>query len=249
MHDLRAMVSNVRSSVIFVGLVLSAVATPSADADWIVTNDGASLEIKGGWEVKGSVVTFSLPSGIYSSVRLSDVDLDASKALTKKVAEEAMKKDEPQPKRKATVIVTDADVFHPSPELEPLIIDPDEAVDEEASTTAAVAPRVELEVTDWQDRVDIPTASLEITGRVRNPGSNPVTNITLSVMLYDDEGTLLSERSARVDQSFLSPGAGTRFVASFPDVMTFDSVEFNTRSRGFVNHPGSGEGGIYRGDG
>lgn len=249
MQDLRGMVSNVRSSVIVAGLVLSAVATPSAYADWIVTNDGASFEIKGGWEVKGSVATFLLPNGTYSSVRLSDVDLDASEALTKKVAEEAMKKDEPQLKRRAEVVITDADVSHPSPELEPLVIDPDEATDEEATTATAVAPRVELEVTDWQERVDIPTTSLEITGQVRNPGSNPVTNITLSVLLYDDDRALLSERSARVDQSFLSPGASTRFVASFPDVMSFDSVEFSTRSRGFVNHPGSGEGGIYRGDG
>ena len=104
-------------------------------------------------------------------------------------------------------------------------------------------------VAEWQDQVNVQTTSLEVTGRLRNPGTNPATNISLMVLLYDSDGEILAERSAQLDQKVLSPGGRTGFTASFPDVITFDRVEFEVRSRGFVNHPGSGEGGIYREDG
>ena len=119
--------------------------------------------------------------------------------------------------------------------------------------TAVSAPpipeKVDLVVADWQEQLDVQTTALEIAGQLRNPGSNPATNISLVVVLYDSDGETLSERSAQIEQKVLSPGGRTGFVASFPDVMNFDRVEFEVRSRGFVNHPGSGEGGIYRGDG
>lgn len=54
---------------------------PSA-ADWLVPKDGAPFEIQGTWTVKGRMVVFTLPNGTLSSIRLSEVDLDASKAHT-----------------------------------------------------------------------------------------------------------------------------------------------------------------------
>lgn len=249
MSHSEAFASRIRSALIGSWLALAVLIAPSVYGDWLVTNDGASIEIKGGWEVQGKAVTFSLPNGTYSSMRLSDIDLDASKALTTKAVEESAQKDALPAKRKATVVITDDDVFNPPSGPEPLIVDADGDAATEATQTAEVTSRVELEVTDWQERVDSTTASLEITGTVQNPSPNPITNIAIDVRLYDEEGNLLTKRLARPDQSFLGPGASTGFIALFPDVLNFDSAEFDIRSRGFVNHPASGQGSVHLGDG
>jgi hypothetical protein len=222
---------------------------PAASADGLVTNDGASIEIKGGWEIEGKAVTFSLPNGTYSSMRLSDVDLDASKALTMKAAEESAKKDELPVKRQATMVITDDDVFNPPSESGSLIVDSDEGTVTDAAPTDEVAPRVDLEITNWQERVDSATASLEITGTVQNPSSNPITSIAIDVSLFDDEGNLLTKRLARTDQPVLGPGASTGFIVLFPDVLSFASAEFEIQSRGFVNHPASAAGSVSQIDG
>ena len=249
MTDFEVFGSSIRSTLIGSGLVLAVLIAPSAHADWLVTNDGASIEIEGGWEIKGEAVTFSLPNGTYSSMRLSDVDLEASKTLTLKAAEEPAIEGETPAKRKATIVITDDDVFHPPSGSQPPSVDSDEDTTSGADQSGEEATRVEIEVTDWQERVDTMNASLEITGTVQNPGSNPITSIVIDVKLYDEEGNLLTKSLARPDQSFLGPGASTGFTVLFPGVLSFDSAEFDVRSRGFVNHPGSAAGGVSQGDG
>ncbi len=51
-------------------------------ADWLVTRAGERIETEGGWEVKGRMVVFTQPTGTLASVRLSEIDLDASQAAT-----------------------------------------------------------------------------------------------------------------------------------------------------------------------
>jgi hypothetical protein len=97
----------------FVGAVALAAALPAAAAaDWLVLADGSRLETKGTWETRGAMVVFHLPNGTMSSLRASQVDLDASAALTRRIAEEAARPKPtatPAPKRAPVAVLTDAD--------------------------------------------------------------------------------------------------------------------------------------------
>ena len=50
----------------------------AAAADVLVTRDGERIETRGPWKVKGRQVVFTSLQGVLSSMRLSEVDLDAS---------------------------------------------------------------------------------------------------------------------------------------------------------------------------
>ncbi len=63
-----------------------AAAVPAARADWLVTRAGDRIETDGGWEVRGRMVVFTRPDGVLSSLRLSEIDLDASAAATAEAA-------------------------------------------------------------------------------------------------------------------------------------------------------------------
>ena len=62
--------------------LLGLVAALPIHGDWLVTRDGARVETKGPWKVKGSQVIFTLPNGTLSVLRKSEVDLDASAVAT-----------------------------------------------------------------------------------------------------------------------------------------------------------------------
>ncbi len=81
-------------------------------ADWLVTRAGERIETRGGWEVKGRMVVFTQPSGTLSSIRLSEVDLDASAAATAEAAASAARPaaPAPPPPRKPTRVITTDDV-------------------------------------------------------------------------------------------------------------------------------------------
>ncbi len=84
---------------------------PAAAGDWLVTHDGARVETHGPWEVRGRQVLFKLPpAGTLSSMRLDEVDLDASRAATA----EANRPPEPPPAEEApqepVLTLTDRDV-------------------------------------------------------------------------------------------------------------------------------------------
>ncbi len=79
-------------------------------ADWLVTRAGERVETQGGWEVKGRMVVFTQPTGTLSSLRLSEVDLDASNEATADAAAAAARPAAPEPAtadRPARVITTD----------------------------------------------------------------------------------------------------------------------------------------------
>lgn len=65
-------------------LAVALLGLPAAaiSADWLVTREGARVETRGTWEVRGKMVVFTRPNGTLSSMRLSEVDLDASQAAT-----------------------------------------------------------------------------------------------------------------------------------------------------------------------
>lgn len=54
----------------------------TAAADWLVTRDGERIETRGAWEARGRRVVFTSTSGTLSSIRLSEIDLEASREAT-----------------------------------------------------------------------------------------------------------------------------------------------------------------------
>lgn len=62
---------------------------PAVAADWLVTQEGARVETKGPWKVKGRIVVFTSSKGRLSSMRLAEVDLAASAAATEEAVRSA----------------------------------------------------------------------------------------------------------------------------------------------------------------
>ena len=89
----------------------SLVATDPANADVLVTRDGRQIQTDGPWEVKGRQILFTSPGGRLSSVRLSEIDLEASELATHPPEPEETVEPEPVVEPKAPVLVlTDKDI-------------------------------------------------------------------------------------------------------------------------------------------
>jgi hypothetical protein len=54
----------------------------AARADWLLTRDGSKVETRGPWKLEPKRVVFTTMDGTLSSLRLSEVDLDASRQAT-----------------------------------------------------------------------------------------------------------------------------------------------------------------------
>ena len=213
----------------------------AASADWLVTTDGATVETRGAWEVKGTMVVFTSPTGVLSSLPLSAVNLEASEVHTQQMIEAAGAPEAEAPiQRQAVMVITDADVRHVDPSAPST-----EDVDEATETVATPAPGSEgsgLAVTSWDESYNVDENLVEVTGSLRNSGRNPATSISLSVLLYSDSGTLLGKREARLAKPALNPGESTGFIASFTSGLTFSEARFDIQSRGFQLHESTPEG-------
>ena len=217
------------------------VAAPAA-ADWLVTRSGDEIETVGAWEVRGALVVFQAPGGHLRSLRVSEVDLEASRERTDAPPEVEPEPEEPAPTGPVRVI-TDADVeraARPAEESsEPAAADPDPSEGEDAGSTEEAAAST-LEVLDWRDRVDVQANLLEITGTVVNRGSSVVTDPGIVVQLLGSTGGVIESASAGLAQPYLGPGERTTFTATFAGNPGYTSVEFDIRARGFRIGPPTG---------
>ncbi len=73
-----------------------------------------------------------------------------------------------------------------------------------------------LQVSDLTWRVDKQSGTLKVLGLVTNHATQPLGDITLSVSLRDEDGSLIAEAHTRAARSNLSPGEGSYFLALFP---------------------------------
>ena len=79
----------VASQVLYLLLaVLLFIAGPAA-ADWLVTREGASVETRGAWRQEGRLMVFTLADGTLASLRLDEVDLEASRQATEGASQPA----------------------------------------------------------------------------------------------------------------------------------------------------------------
>lgn len=218
-------------------LVLAPAGT--AVADWLVLRDRSRLETRDPWKVAGRQVIFHLPDGTLSSLRLSDVDVEASRTLTREDAEAAAAPAaEPEegaapaarPRRK----LTNADIAAGARVLEP---EPEPEAEEDDADGDASEPRT-LEVVSWEEvRVGL-YPELEIHGVVRNVRPDlTAARVEVEVILFDHEGNRLASAAAQVTPPTLAGREEGRFVAPFPDVQVFGALTFRTSSIDLVQEP------------
>lgn len=195
------------------------VAAPAA-ADWLVTRSGDRLETRGPWQVKGKVVVFTAADGRFSSLRLEEIDLEASTAATEAAKAPPAPPEPPEasPRRREPVLViTDADVPKarkpepPGPEAE---------ADPEESAEPAVT------VISWSEVSEPGSFDVQIFGTLRNDTEEVATDLAVAVQLFGADGALLARQPSLLNVKSLPPGATTNFRAAFPGIFSFSSITF-----------------------
>lgn len=202
----------------------------------IITHRGERIEVQGGWEVQGERVIFTYPNGTLSSIRLSDVDLEASRAAHLH-APRSRSAPAPRPARPPVLVLKDGDVpsFASSEDeeeaAETLAATSDDGT---AASRSAPPPRADkgpLEVISWRDVPNSEDTGLELFATLRNNHDKPVRGIEVTVHLYDETGAPISSTPAQLARTALSPSSTVNFRASFPDVVRFESVKFDVMSQ------------------
>jgi hypothetical protein len=189
----------------------------SAQADLLVMRDGTRVETRGPWEERGRLVVFTDPSGKLLSIRLSDVDVEASHAATKAAEEARNRPVEPPAPTEAVFRITDADVAHIDPEDEADDLE-GEAVDVEEEAVA---------VATWEKIESTVDEGVGVRGTIENRGQDVAVAIQVTATIYDLEGLVVGTGAAQLGSTGLVPGESTELVASFPDVLDFEAVRFD----------------------
>lgn len=184
-----------------------------ASADWLVTKEGARIETRGAWKVKGKLVVFTTSEGKLASLRAAEVDLDASRNATEEaVAAKAQAEAEPEPKKeperkKSVRVITDKDVRQGPAASEP-----------------------GLEVADWKKEAAPEDRHIVIAGLLTNPSHSKMTGLGLKVMLFDGGGNLIATSQAAFGGAEVPAKESVTFRADFPGFFAFDSLQFDIKS-------------------
>lgn len=198
-----------------VAAVTVALLLPAA-ADWLVLRDGSRVETAGPWRVESRLVAFQRPDGTYASLRLSEIDLEASERVTLEEAERAARKTPASPAasapRKPVLRLTEED-------LPPV----DRPVDAEAEEDEGVEEEVPeaLEIVTWREVGDVSGPGIEIVGTVRNNSDSLAIGVGVTAALFGQDGEEVARTSAILTSTALQPDQTSAFRASFPGVYQF----------------------------
>ncbi|HEX3131465.1 MAG TPA: FxLYD domain-containing protein [Thermoanaerobaculia bacterium] len=217
--------------ILALAALLGGTAGPAA-ADWLVTREGAKVETQGPWTVKGKLVVFKTPDGKLASLRVADVDLDASRNATEEaVAAQAQAEAEPEKpapeKKKSVRTITDKDVRQAGPAAAP--------GSPEAAAGPASGPGVVVDT--WKQDRDSEDGHVVISGSVQNASGATAVDLQLRVMLYDESGTLMATSQAALGSQALPPGEKVIFRADFPGYFSFAQIKFEPQGRRLATRP------------
>jgi len=205
------------------------IAALPAAADWLVTEDGARVETKGPWEVRGKLVIFTRPDGTLASVRLDRVDLEASKAATETAKKPPPEKPRvPAKPKKPVLVLTDADIG-PARARPPAEGGAGEGA---GSGGAGSAEQPALEVVSWNTVDQGGSPNVQIVGSLRNNSDEIVTGVVMIVRLYDADDKLIAETPALFNPNSLAPRGSVNFRSLFPGVYGFVRASFEIKSSG-----------------
>jgi hypothetical protein len=225
--------------VLLAGALGFAVGAP-AEADWLVTKDGARVETRGPWKVDGKRILFDLPNGTLSMMRADQIDLDKSAVATAEArAAAAAAADQTTvalPKKEPVLVLTEADI-PPSP-----VAAPEESGEKKEG--AAAEGGTPLEVISWEKTELADGNGVEIFGTIRNNSANMIVTPTLLVAVYDADGGLLATNNGTVNAPQIAAGKTANFRVTFAGLMDFASAKFDAQGRGFKQRqegePGEG---------
>jgi hypothetical protein len=196
-------------------LALAALMAKPVAADWLVTRAGTRVETRGAWQVKGKLVVFHTADGALSSLRLAEVDLDASGRATAQAvrARQTAESTAVPTARKAPVLVlTDDDVRHVG--------------DGAAAPAAASLADPSFTVANWERSLDAGAGVVAITGTLQNTSGVSATEVTLAVQLLEAGGQVAATGQATLTSTVLSPGQRSGFRVVFPNAPTYSDVKF-----------------------
>jgi hypothetical protein len=214
----------------------------SLRADWLVTRDGGRVETQGPWKVEAKRVVFTLKDGTLSSLRLTEVDLDASRQATTAAVEEAAAAaakagtvNEAPPAKKSTRAFTDKD-FARAPAPAAPKDETKEGGDAKPAPNSTAATGA-VKVDSWKKNQNQETHAMEITGSVRNTGPDLALAVSVNIRLFNPRGELFATQAASLDTRSLHPGQNTAFKAVFPDVIDFASAKIDVQSTPMMEKP------------
>jgi hypothetical protein len=209
-------------------------------ADLLVTRDGATIETRGAWRVEGRRVIFTLPNGTLSSIRLDEVDLDASALATARAQEEAAAPQAPPgprpPLGEPILRITEKDIPPMVEGAEESALPPGAVP---AETPAQTTPP--LEVVSWRKAELVAGDGVEILGTLRNVGRTSVVAPRLAVRIFASDGGLLATNEGQMSAAALAPGRAVGFRAPFPGIPDFASAQFEVSARGYRSEAGESE--------
>jgi hypothetical protein len=224
-------------------VTLTAASVQPAAADWLVTNEGARVETHGPWQVKGKLVVFTGTDGTFSSLRLSQVDLAASRHATEdkqKMVEEDISVRAAE-RKKPMRSITDKDVGHGGATdvatgaggatgAKPADPKADPKGAKAVAPPAAPGRTSPLSVGAWQKLDRREKDGIELFGELKNGGGDIAAQVGLTVSLFDETGQQLATTEAILTGSAIEPRGSTNFRAIFPGVFTFANAKFEPRS-------------------
>lgn len=211
--------------VVLFALAMLFAVLPPASADWLLYQDGTRLETAGEWKIEGKLVVFSLPNGTLSAVKLDELDLDASRELTRVRRAASSKRpqaalEDVSPRRKTRIVITDADVAH---------VDPDQFEASPDAESEPVAPERGLVVTRW-GRSEPDADGILIVGNLHNESGQASAGVSITVRALGQNDEILIEQPAILDATVLMPGQNSRFEARLNRVFSFRELKFEISS-------------------
>ncbi len=212
-----------------------------AVADVVVTKGGDSVQTRGPWKVDGGLVVFERPDGTLASMRLSEVDLEASERATEEAkaaaerartaSEEDDGAEEDEPRREPVARLTDRD-------LPPVgrITDAEGkgSSDAESDTSSGPPGRTAgaedeaggLEIVEWAEDEGFGEEGLRFVGRIHNASDHTAVGIRVTGTLLDEEGQERGSTTAILTSDALRAGQSADFRADFPGTFSYADVEF-----------------------
>jgi hypothetical protein len=212
-----------------------------ASGDWLLTRAGGRVETKGPWQVKGKLVVFTQADSSLGSLRLAEVDLDASRKATSEAQTQAAKPSAPEPPKKKLAVLTDQS-FRKAPAVTSAVVAPPDEPE-----GAEIAPGTDgpVTVSSWKE-VDVPNGGFEIRGTLHNTTDRLIVNASVEVQLYDEAGNGLGSTPGLLSANTIQPWGTIDFRAVFPGPYTvFAKVAFEPRGLpldvGSPNQPKPGD--------
>ena len=211
----------------------------------LITNSGDRIETKEPWRVEGRRVLFRTLKGDLSAIRLSEVDLEKSRAASEPKAEpQKTTAHKPTAAAKAPALVLNQQNTGAwsGAAASPDGIETEEG--EEGSTSvegeapssgkvipeskegSAASPAESLEVTSWQDLSEAGSSDATVYGTLKNTGSSKRRRVTVTVELLDEAGHSLAKESARLVRPNLNPGQTSNFQAFFAGAPVYKDAKF-----------------------